>query len=222
MNTDVKTTLDGSSTLYVPGLNEHYHSINGAVQESMHVYIRSGLNEAKQDNLKLLEIGFGTGLNALLTLLENAGKKTIQYDAIELFPLDWSTIEQLQYPEYLGISNESGSLFRSMHISSWEKDFWIDPAFCLRKIGSSLLDVEFTTTYNLVYFDAFAPKVQPELWTEEIFRKICNAMENNGQLVTYCAKGEVRRCMQRAGFNVERLPGPPGKREMLRARKPDH
>lgn len=219
MSIEIKTTLDGSSTLFVPELNEHYHSLNGAVQESMHIFIRSGLNQVRNEEIRLLEIGFGTGLNALLTFLENAGKKTIQYHAIELYPLDWMTIERLRYPEYLGISMESGSLFRTMHTSSWEIDLWIDPAFCLRKIKSSLPGVEFASTFNLVYFDAFAPKVQPELWNEAIFRKMFDAMEPGGLLVTYCAKGDVRRRMQQAGFVVERLPGPPGKREILRAKK---
>jgi tRNA U34 5-methylaminomethyl-2-thiouridine-forming methyltransferase MnmC len=219
MTIEIKTSSDGSLTLYVPELNEHYHSINGAVQESKHVFIRNGLHELQAPEIKILEIGFGTGLNALLTIADSKIEKTVYYHALELFPLEWDMVESLQYPQYLGLSNEMFSLFKAMHIAHWDEDNWIHPRFCLRKSKASLLDIELATTYNLIYFDAFAPAVQPELWTEAVFRKMFDALQEGGILVTYCAKGDVRRCMQRAGFIVERLPGPPGKREILRAKR---
>jgi tRNA U34 5-methylaminomethyl-2-thiouridine-forming methyltransferase MnmC len=200
-------------------MNEHFHSMHGAVQESKHVFIKMGLNTLIADEIKILEMGFGTGLNALLTLIESNALRKIYYHAVELFPLPLQTVESLEFPRFLGLTGGQNDLFGEMQLAQWNTDTWIQPEFCLRKIKASLLDIELPANYNLIYFDAFAPGVQPELWSETVFRKMYGALQDEGILVTYCAKGEVRRNMQRAGFEVERLPGAPGKREMLRARK---
>jgi tRNA U34 5-methylaminomethyl-2-thiouridine-forming methyltransferase MnmC len=219
MELKIKTTSDGSATLFVPELNEHYHSTNGAVQESMHVFIRSGLNEIKNEEIKILEVGFGTGLNALLTLIKCNVDQKVEYHAVELNPLEWSLIKKLGYGEYLNLTENQALLFKEIHQVRWDTSEWIDPVFCLRKINAAISDFEPAGNYNLIYFDAFAPEVQPDMWSQEVFRKMYNSLSEGGILVTYCAKGEVRRCMQTSGFMVERLPGAPGKREMLRGRK---
>jgi tRNA U34 5-methylaminomethyl-2-thiouridine-forming methyltransferase MnmC len=219
MHVEIKTTADGSQTLFVPELNEHYHSMNGAVQESKYVFIRMGLHVCETVEIKILEIGFGTGLNALLTLRETGTERNVLYHAVELFPLPWDLVESLKYSRYLDLKEDLSFSFREMHMADWETETWIQPQFCLRKIRASIIGTELPASYNLIYFDTFAPSVQPELWTEAVFRKMFNALDKGGLLVTYCAKGEVRRCMKRVGFSVERLPGAPGKREMLRARK---
>jgi tRNA U34 5-methylaminomethyl-2-thiouridine-forming methyltransferase MnmC len=219
MHIEIKKTADGSSTLYVPELNEHYHSMHGAVSESMHVFIRMGLDKILKPSMMILEIGFGTGLNAILTLLEAGTLKQIQYDCIETGPLTRDQVIALGYENYLHLSAGQREHFLQMHTCTWGERISITNSFSLRKMKVSLQDLEVDNSYDLVYFDAFAPRVQPELWEESIFSKLYLSMGSGGILVTYCAKGEVRRCMQRAGFEVERLPGPPGKREMLRAKK---
>ena len=211
---------DGSHTLFVPELDEHYHSIHGAIQESKHVFIETGL-KALPENLKeinILEIGFGTGLNAFLTLLiaEETGKK-INYTGLELYPLPAEIAAKLNYASILAPDKEN--LFRALHQIPWEKNDNITENFTFQKLNTSASDIDFKNTFHLVYFDAFAPEKQPELWSTEVFKKMHDALLPGGILVTYCAKGQVRRNMLEAGFIVERLPGPPHKREMLRARK---
>ena len=220
MQTEIKKTADGSSTLFVPELNEHYHSTHGAVRESMHVFIRMGLQAVSAGQCSLLEIGFGTGLNALLSLLDAGSSKTMVYHAIDNYPLPWEQVEALNYSEHLGLNPGQTEKFRSMHEEDWGSERKITDHFILTKEKVSLQEFVPEDEYDLVYFDAFAPDKQPELWTEDIFRKMNGAIKANAMLVTYSAKGEVRRSMERAGFRVERLPGPPGKREMLRAMKP--
>jgi tRNA U34 5-methylaminomethyl-2-thiouridine-forming methyltransferase MnmC len=215
----IKITEDGSCTLFVPSLNEHYHSTYGAVQESMHVFINSGLHHIGIENPKILEIGFGTGLNALLTLLEAYRFQSITYDGLELNPLNWDTVGQLGYSGFLKLTNEDQKKFQAMHDLPWDRPILLQTGFTLNKIHAAIEEFEINNNYDLVYFDAFAPEIQPELWVEPVFQKIYNVLNKNGILVTYCAKGEVRRIMQRCGFEVERLPGPPGKREMLSASK---
>jgi len=219
MRSEIKITDDGSSTLYVPEINEHYHSTYGAVQESMHVFIKMGLREIKKDKIRIFELGFGTGLNALLSFLMLKDLKSIEYYGLELFPLDWQVIEKLNFDKYLDLTKNQKNIFKKMHDSSWEKKVQLSPDFMVKKIKADITDYDFQSSFDLFYFDAFAPKIQPELWKEKIFRKLYHAMNNNGILVTYCAKGEVRRNLQNAGFITERLPGPPGKREILRAVK---
>ncbi|MFI5170982.1 MAG: tRNA (5-methylaminomethyl-2-thiouridine)(34)-methyltransferase MnmD [Chitinophagales bacterium] len=221
MTHQVKITADGSATLFNPQLNEHYHSIHGALQESMHVFIQSGLLHVEHKNkINVLEIGLGTGLNALLTA--NVGVEaslTINYIALEPFPINNDTLLQLNYHHLTQIKIPEEWINKiSTAISSGEK-ITLHAGFTLSVIKKTLEEVQLPRDFDLVYFDAFGPQVQPEIWSENNFQKIFNAMSANGILVTYCAKGVVRRTLKKVGFTVERIPGPPGKREMLRARK---
>lgn len=217
------TTEDGSHSLFVQELNEHYHSTHGAIQESRHVFIEAGLKYVVQQNplkpVHILEIGFGTGLNALLTLVEAEKLNVnVHYTALEAFPVEPALVAQLNYANQLNENTDTATqLFHQLHEAPWEQDVQISAHFTLHKIKNTLQDVALTdSVFNLIYFDAFGPPVQPEMWTEAIFQKIADAMEKGGILVTYCAKGEVKRNMKKAGFGIERLQGPPGKREMTR------
>lgn len=215
---ELQLTADGSHTLFIPEMDEHYHSVNGAIQESRHVFISAGLNEVHQSDIRILEIGFGTGLNAFLTLQEAAQqKKQICYYSFERYPLDEALTSHLNYAQQIPGSNES--LFRELHRAAWDEPVNITTGFTLHKrLGDSNTE-KLPTEIDLIYFDAFAPEKQPEMWSQEIFDKLYNITTQNGILTTYCAKGVVRRMMQKAGYTVERIPGPLGKREMLRARK---
>lgn len=281
LSASIEITEDGSHTLYVPELNEHYHSTHGAIQESTHIFIREGLlhrlqprpssTQGQQPQMKLqhglegqqqltleesrqttqainlLEIGFGTGLNALLTLLE-AEKKEINvfYQSLERYPISNETVQKLNYAALLNRSerNESADtpmlsdqrifydaglgnntpekLFLQLHKTPWKKAVVITPGFTLLKqqIDFSVPDTFIPDRkFDLIYYDAFAPDKQPEMWTQYIFNYLYSLSEQGAILTTYCAKGVVRRMLQTAGFRVERLPGPPGKREILRASK---
>ena len=223
----LEKTADGSHTLYVPELDEHYHSMNGAIQESQHVYITSGLlyyihthytvnesgDETQQPEIQLLEFGFGTGLNTFLTALEAEKQKIkIHYVALEKFPLSQEITSQLNY------STANLLLFQNIHKSEWGNPVEITPHFILQKLTGDFAEFDFPDRYDVVYYDAFAPGKQPEVWSQEIFDKIFGAMNPAGVLTTYCAKGNIRRMMQQSGFIVERIPGALGKREMLRGR----
>lgn len=217
----IELTADGSHTLFIPGLDEHYHSVNGAVQESTHVFIEAGLRHCSKDVIRIFEVGFGTGLNAFLTLLEsNKTKKTIHYTTIEAYPLSDSIIKELNYPaKCLSIEKE---MYYKLHDAEWEKESEITDTFFLTKRKADFTNFDFSEikeNVDIIYFDAFAPDKQSDMWTQEIFDKLYNVAGVGCILVTYCAKGVVRRMMQQAGFTTERLPGPPGKREMLRATK---
>jgi tRNA U34 5-methylaminomethyl-2-thiouridine-forming methyltransferase MnmC len=205
----------------MPGLKENYHSIHGAIQESMHVFIEYGLREASKSikDIRVLEMGFGTGLNAFLTLIEAEKQQIlIDYTTLEAYPIEESIIGHLNY----GIQIENGKwteYFKKIHDAPWDSLTEISRGFSLIKVHASLLDFSSSDTFDLVYFDAFAPEVQPELWTAGVFENLYKMMNRGGILVTYCCKGYVKRNMQQAGFKTEKLPGPPGKREILRARK---
>jgi tRNA U34 5-methylaminomethyl-2-thiouridine-forming methyltransferase MnmC len=209
----LKITADGSHTLFLPEMNEHYHSTNGAIQESKHVYIEAGLNQCRKAEIQVLELGFGTGLNALLTAVE-AEKRGIKvsYTGLEKFPLPQEIILQLNYSE------TDKNLFQLIHQTAWGKPSVISPYFQLTKIQTDFLAFDFSDSYDVVYYDAFAPDKQPEVWSKELFGKIFSAMNQDGILTTYSAKGDIRRMMQQTGFIVERIPGPPGKREILRGK----
>ncbi|MBU0764473.1 MAG: tRNA (5-methylaminomethyl-2-thiouridine)(34)-methyltransferase MnmD [Bacteroidetes bacterium] len=217
MHTQIVDTQDGSHTLFVPELEEHYHSVHGAVNESMYVFIEAGLNYCSRDSdLDILEMGFGTGLNAFLTLLQNMKtERKIRYRTIELFPLDFRKVQQLNYTSILG--NED--LFAFLHKCGWDREIEINEKFILHKIHTDFAAWTPVHFYDLIYFDAFAPDVQPELWTSGTFTKLFDSLNPGGVFTTYSAKGEVRRGLEAAGFTLERLPGPPGKREMLRGIK---
>ena len=211
-------TEDGSHTLRVAEIDECYHSIHGAVQESAHIFINAGLKEFMPvDEIRVLEIGFGTGLNAFLTLLEAEKiNKSVHYTTLELYPLPVDEVLQLNYPETL---NGDRGLFEKIHHSVWDEDNDISPFFTLRKIKADFTGCVLSGFYDVIYFDAFSPEKEPEMWSEVCFKKIYEHSGSGAVMTTYCAKGVVRRAMQSAGFVVERLPGPPGKREILRGRK---
>jgi tRNA U34 5-methylaminomethyl-2-thiouridine-forming methyltransferase MnmC len=216
-------TADGSMTIRLPDWDEQYHSKHGAIAEARHVFIETGLrfftqqNENAKGSVKILEIGFGTGLNAALTLAEcQKLMLSCSYTGIEAFPVNQAEWRQLQYWEQLTLSRET---FEELHGALWGEEVPIGNSFAIRKEQMDFKDIAYLDVFNLVYFDAFGPRVQPELWTVDIFKKMFDCLTTGGVLVTYSAKGSVRRAMQEVGFTVQRLPGPPGKREMLRATK---
>lgn len=223
MKREIIQTSDGSSTIYIKDLDEHYHSKHGAIQEAYHVFLKSGffpfLKNNKIEELSILEIGFGTGLNAFITFIEAENLKVkVKYDGVEAYPVSMEEVKLLNYVEALKVLDKQ-SIFMKMHESEWENYQFISENFQLKKRKQFFDEIENINTFNLIYFDAFGARVQPELWEVSIFQKMYNALKKNGMLVTYAAKGSVRRAMQEVGFEVERLPGPPGKREMLRAVK---
>jgi tRNA U34 5-methylaminomethyl-2-thiouridine-forming methyltransferase MnmC len=221
MKTIIKTTDDGSHTLYVPEMDEHYHSTHGAIQESMHVYIDAGLRHCTKADINLLEVGFGTGLNAFLTLLEaEKSEKQIRYTTLELYPIPEASIAQLNFSDMVDSSRRDS--FIKLHTAQWEEWVQISPFFWLKKRKMDLRDLLLSAQeeqQDLIYFDAFAPEKQPEMWGQEIFDVLFSLSSDHALLTTYCAKGVVRRMLQSAGYIVERLPGPSGKREILRAKK---
>jgi len=228
MQRDLILTKDGSHTIAVSGIpvrastdgNVTYHSIHGAIQESMHVFINAGLKSLPvSQNIHILEMGFGSGLNALLTLIETEKtKQIIHYTAIDLYPLEENEINTLNYCEQLD-RQDLFPIFMQMHSCEWEKDTRLSETFYLHKTKQDLQDYKNSGFCEVIYFDAFAPRIQPELWTKNIFDKMYSILNTNGILVTYCSKGDVRRNMMAAGFTVEKMQGPPGKREMIKGRK---
>ena len=226
MKRKIITTKDGSKTIQIEEWNEQYHSVHGAIQEANHVFIKHGLlffdseirQTASESAINILEIGFGTGLNAFLTFVKAESLQIpIGYTGIEAFPVQSDELNQLNYPEL--ISSAHAEVFKSLHACEWEAQQRLSSDFTLIKRQMKFQDIAFSNQFHIIYFDAFGARVQPELWTERIFSKMYEALQESGILVTYSAKGSVRRAMEAVGFKVERLPGPPGKREMLRARK---
>ena len=223
MKRELLKTEDGSMTIHMPDINEQYHSKHGALQEAKHVFLKMGL-EPLLDNfvnkeLSILEIGFGTGLNCLLTEQKIEGFDVkVSYTGVEAFPVSLEEWKAMNYGELIGSSTSEG-VYEKIHEAEWEVKSEISKSFSLTKQKKNFEDIKDSQLYDLIYFDAFGARVQPELWTENIFQLMYNALKNKGVLVTYSAKGSVRRAMQAVGFMVERLEGPPGKREMLRASK---
>jgi tRNA U34 5-methylaminomethyl-2-thiouridine-forming methyltransferase MnmC len=216
--TEIITTADGSHTILVPELGEHYHSIHGAIQESNHIFINSGFRFSKADPLNIFEVGFGTGLNVLLTALDNTdGIRRINYTSVEKYPLSDDIIKLLNYNIITGVTGDM--LFKSIHSAKWNVPQNICKNFNLTKVNADILTTPFYGNYDLIYFDAFGPDKQPEMWTIEVFEMIASITAMNGILVTYSAKGEVKRSLKACGFTVELIPGPPGKREIIRAIK---
>lgn len=217
----LEMTADGSTTLYLPQMNEHYHSTKGALTESRHIFIQTGFHHSKADPISIFEVGFGTGLNTFLTLLESIkSKRKVLYHTIELYPLTLAQVNKLKYPDI--IAPGQTALFETIHTAKWDTPVKITPYFTLHKIKGDLKQLQLPEkSFDLIYYDAFAPEKQPDLWDDNIFEKISKSMKPQGILTTYCAKGEVRRRLQKMGLTVERLQGPPGgKREILRATKP--
>lgn len=223
MKREIIKTADGSATIFLPEWNEHYHSKHGAVQEALHVFIKTGFDHFCSKNnpeeISLLEVGFGTGLNALLTYFETAKNEVkVKYSGVEAYPVLAEELGALNYAENIPAENAL-EVFEKLHAVAWEERSEISAFFSLQKQKKFFREISAESEFDLIYFDAFGPRVQPDLWSEEVFKNMYRSLKNMGVLVTYSAKGDVRRAMLAAGFKVERLPGPPGKREMLRATK---
>lgn len=215
-------TDDGSHSVVSEQFGAMYHSRHGAIQETQCVFIEAGLKYLIQKDypaISILEIGLGTGLNAFMTYLESKEYPlSIRYTALEAYPLSIEEAQMLNYPVLLN-KEESRNIFSELHTSEWDKAISLSSNFSFKKQQRDFLNIDEIDAFDLVYFDAFSPEVQPELWTETMFQKIFNALKNNGILTTYCAKGAVKRSLKSVGFTIENLPGPIGKREMTRAVK---
>ena len=220
MKRELYLTTDGSHTIALPDMQVTYHSTYGALQESNHIYIQAGLQHAMRhyrEHINVFEMGFGTGLNALLTVQSAIkNKRKIYYQSVELDPISTDEAAKLNYTTQL---SDSQTTFSLLHSTTWGEDVTINPLFTLHKSLDSITRLQVNKQFHVIYYDAFAPDVQPELWELAILDKLYNWLYPEGILVTYCSKGSVRRSMQAAGFKVEKLAGPPGKREILRAIK---
>ncbi|WP_029596785.1 tRNA (5-methylaminomethyl-2-thiouridine)(34)-methyltransferase MnmD [Flavobacterium sp. ACAM 123] len=219
MKREIIQTLDGSTTIQIKEWDECYHSKHGAIQEAQHVYIKNGLSLFQNKPISILEIGFGTGLNAFITFLEgNKMNQSIDYVGVEAYPISADELISMNYVEELKATDEK-DIFEKMHQCNWEEKTFFGDVFSLTKRKQLFEEIDDLNRFDLIYFDAFGYRVQPELWSTAIFKKMFDALKNNGVLVTYAARGVVKRSMIEVGFKVEKLEGPPGKREMFRARK---
>ena len=219
MKREIIRTADGSTTIHLPEWDESYHSRHGAIQEAYHVFIKNGLSLFEGRPVSILEIGFGTGLNAFITFLESEKTKSeIRYTGVEAYPVPSDEVLQLNYVEELDASGHDLA-FRQMHESPWELPDPISDNFILTKRRQFFHEIGDVSQFDLIYFDAFGYRVQPELWSEEIFARMYQSLQPEGVLVTYAARSPIKRAMAAAGFRVEKLAGPPGKREMFRAWK---
>lgn len=219
MAIQIKITGDGSHTLYNDALNETYHSTHGAIQESLHVFIKHGLHftEKEKNEINILEIGFGTGLNAYLTILHKFPGSVIQYTSLETNFLNDEIVHALNYTG--NASEDQKNIFLQLHQAPVNAPLLITNGFTLLKVDSSLQNFQTPALYDLIYYDAFGPRVQPELWSEEMMKKVYSLLKPGGVLVTYCSQGQFKRNLKAAGFMVEEFPGPPGKRQMTRGLK---
>jgi len=212
------STKDGSDTLYSELYNAHYHSMNGAIQESLHVFIKNGFECINLDKISILEIGFGTGLNATLTASSaKMTRRLTKYTGIDICTLDESILLKLNYNSTLNTQNIEN--WDKIIKAKWNNENCINDFFYLKKVNADFINYNLTDRYNLIYFDAFAPDDQPEIWTFDIFKKLYQVTESKGIIVTYCSKGIVKQALREAGYIVSRLPGPLGKRHMVRAVK---
>ena len=219
MKREIIQTLDGSTTIHLQEWDECYHSKHGAIQEAQHVFIKNGLSLFENKHVSILEIGFGTGLNAFITFLEAKKlNQTIDYVGVEAYPISADEVLSMNYVEELNATDKS-AIFKTMHESNWGEKISLNKDFSLTKRKQFFEAIDYIEKFDLIYFDAFGYRVQPELWSTEIFQKMYNALKPNSVLVTYAARGVVKRSMIEVGFTVEKLAGPPGKREMFRARK---
>ena len=219
MKREIIITDDGSTTIRIPEWDENYHSTHGAIQEAKHVFIKNGLDLFQsQDSISILEIGFGTGLNAFITFLETLNKEKVNYVGVEAYPISQEEIAQMNYVSELD-SEMYQEIFDKMHSCDWENQQTITENFLLTKRKLFFQDIEDKNQFDLIYFDAFGFPLQPELWSEVIFKKMYDALLPKGTLVTYACRSSIKNAMLSVGFSIEKLPGAPGKREMLRATK---
>lgn len=219
MKREIIITDDGSTTIRIPDWDENYHSTHGAIQEAKHVFIKNGLDLFQnQDSISILEIGFGTGLNAFITFLETINKEKVNYVGVEAYPISQEEIAQMNYVSELD-SEMYQEIFDKMHSCDWENQQTITENFLLTKRKQFFQDIEDKNRFDLIYFDAFGFPLQPELWSEVIFKKMYDALLPKGTLVTYACRSSIKKAMLSVGFSIEKLPGAPGKREMLRATK---
>ncbi len=219
MKREIIKTEDGSTTIHLPDWQESYHSKHGAIQEAYHVFIKNGLSLFEKQNISILEIGFGTGLNTFITYLESSKlNQKIEYVGVEAYPISSEEVLQMNYVSELQ-AEEKRNIFEKIHQTNWEEKMQITDNFCLTKRKQFFEDIKDENQFDLIYFDAFGYRVQPELWSTEIFKKMYKALKLNGFLVTYAARGVIKRSMIEVGFTIEKLPGAPGKREMFRAKK---
>lgn len=219
MKREIILTSDGSKSIYLPELDENYHSGHGALQEARHIFIENGLKSVTPNPLRIFEMGFGTGLNTFLSFIEafNSGRQ-IEYTGIEAYPVESELIRELNYAQLIDKSLEK--YFNELHNSAWDVPVLIHPNFVLTKIQKKIEDFAVTEAkFDLIYFDAFGPRAQAEMWDISILEKMYAILDRKGVLVTYCAKGQFKRDLKALGFIVESLPGPPGKREMTKAVK---
>lgn len=219
MKREIIQTLDGSTTIQIAEWNECYHSKHGAIQEAQHVFIKNGLSLFPNRSVAILEIGFGTGLNAFITFLESKKmQQSIDYVGVEAYPVSVDEVHLMNYVSELNATQQS-TVFDTMHNSNWEEKLNLSADFSLTKRKQFFEEINDIEAFDLIYFDAFGYRVQPELWSTAIFEKMYQALKPQGVLVTYAARGVVKRSMIEVGFTVEKLAGPPGKREMFRAVK---
>lgn len=223
MHREIKTTKDGSKTLYVSDLDENYHSHHGALQEAEHVFIKNGFNLVYFSEIRILELGFGTGLNVLVTIneyLKTDKNHAVHYYTLEKYPVSYSEISALAYDSIFNFEN-AREIYEKIHSCPWGKSIEIVPGFFLTKYQCDFFDLPSLplTKIDLVYFDCFGARVQPDLWEKPLFQLVANIMKSGALLTTYSSKGSVRRTLQELGFFVEKKQGPPGKREMINAIK---
>lgn len=218
MKREIIQTADGSTTIHLPEWNENYHSKHGAIQEAKHVFIKNGLSLFEGKSVSILEIGFGTGLNTFITYLETKKDQTINYVGVEAYPISSEELALMNYVKELNAENQI-EIFQKIHSSPWETENILTKQFLLTKRKQFFSDIDDVEKFDLIYFDAFGYRVQPELWSTEIFRKMYTSLKPKGILVTYAARGVVKRSLIEVGFTVEKLAGPAGKREMFRATK---
>lgn len=218
MKREIIQTQDGSTTIHLPEWNESYHSKHGAIQEAYHVFIKNGFSLFEGKPISILEIGFGTGLNGFITYLEaKKNNQSIDYVGVEAYPVALHEAMLMNYPNEIDATETS--IFKQMHECNWEQQCQISKDFSLTKRKMFFQDIRDENTFDLIYFDAFGFRVQPELWSEEIFAAMYKALKPEGVLVTYACRTSIKNAMLSAGFSVKKLPGAPGKREMLRASK---
>ncbi|MFM9826296.1 tRNA (5-methylaminomethyl-2-thiouridine)(34)-methyltransferase MnmD [Flavobacterium sp.] len=219
MKREILNTHDGSTTIHLKEWDECYHSKFGAIQEANHVFIKNGLNLFQNKKISILEIGFGTGLNTFITFLESSRHQlSIDYVGVEAYPISIEEVQLMNYVEELKAENER-SVFDMMHSCKWEEKLSLSPNFLFTKRKQLFEEIKDFEKFDLIYFDAFGYRVQPELWSAVLFKIMYNALKFNGILVTYAARSVIKKNMMEVGFTVEKLQGPPGKREMFRARK---